>query len=392
VQALALALGSGAAQVLVAVLYILTARSMQPNEYGLVASAIALGMAGAGFVDLGAGSYWIRELASGRATPEQLTPRMTTRLFFASWVAALIIAVAALTEPYFIATGVLLLSTTAAQTMLVPIRAARRSELVGWLTVAGRMVAIVVFFGQMALGVPPGLAIWISIAIGDICLAVYVGKSQGFQLRRGMRTLRNPWAGARWYSVSTLSTSAQQLDLPLVGLCAGASAAGIYGGVNRWTQPMMLTISAFASAAAPFLAAEGDLRVLRQQLLRASWILAASVVIGIGVIITAPWLVIFLLGDAFASSAAVLRWLAGGMILNAIAQPLIVALQSRRFDHIAAIILLLSVAVELVVVAALAPTLGALSAGIGFFTSQVLQTTICIAAIVWRRRNRSKEQ
>ena len=65
-QALALALGSGAAQVLVAVLYILTARNMQPNEFGLVVTAIALGMAGAGFVDLGASSYWIRELASGR--------------------------------------------------------------------------------------------------------------------------------------------------------------------------------------------------------------------------------------------------------------------------------------------------------------------------------------
>ena len=37
-------------------------------------------------------------------------------------------------------------------------------------------------------------------------------------------------------------------------------------------------------------------------------------------------------------------------------------------------------------VAALAPTLGALSAGIGFFASQVLQTTGCIAAIVWRAK------
>ena len=92
------------------------------------------------------------------------------------------------------------------------------------------------------------------------------------------------------------------------------------------------------------------------------------------------------------SAGGCLREFGGGVAVvsrsndsNTVAQPLIVALQSRRFDHVAAFILLVSVGIQLVVVAALAPMLGALSAGIGFFTSQVLQTTGCIAAIVWRR-------
>jgi O-antigen/teichoic acid export membrane protein len=391
-QALALALGSGAAQVLVAVLYIFTARSMQPAQYGLVATAIALGLAGAGFVDLGASSYWIRELASGRETQEQLNPKMVTRLLAAAILALFVIAVAASTEPRFIATGVLVFSTTAVITMLVPLRAARRAELVGLLTVLDRGIAVAVFFGQLALGVEPGLALWISIAVGDLCLALYVGISERSQLRFGSMEISNPWAGAKWYSLSTLSATAQQLDLPLVGLCGGAGAAGIYGGVNRWIQPMVLAISSFASAAAPFLATQGKLRGLQKQFLRASWILGASVVFSVGVIFAAPWLVIVLLGDSFASSAAVLRWLAGGMILNTATQPLIVVLQSRRYDHAAAIIMLVSVGVHLLVVATLAPTLGALSAGIGFFTSQALQligTVSFIAAIVWRRRHRS---
>ena len=63
---------------------------------------------------------------------------------------------------------------------------------------------------------------------------------------------------------------------------SGSSAAGIYGGVNRWIQPMVLAISAFASAAAPFVAAEADLRALRQQALRASWILATAIALSIG--------------------------------------------------------------------------------------------------------------
>jgi O-antigen/teichoic acid export membrane protein len=389
VQALALAAGSGAAQVLVAVLYILTARSMQPDEYGLVVTAIALGLAGAGFVDLGASSYWIREVASGRGTQELLNSKMGTRILIASTVAALLIVVAAMTDPHFIATGVLLLSTTTVITMLVPLRAARRATMVGWLTVLGRTVAIIAFFGLLAFGVEPGRALWISMAIGDLCLVVYIVLFERSQLWPTFHKRSNPWAGAKWYSLSTLSGSAQLLDLPIVGLCGGASAAGIYGGVNRWIQPMVLTVSAFASAAAPFLAAVGDPRTLRRQILRASWILAAAIVLSIGVIFAAPWLVVVLLGDAFASSAPVLQWLAGAMILNTIAQPLIVALQSRRFDHLAAIILLGSVGVQLVVVAALAPTLGPLSAGIAFFTSQVLQllgSATCIAVIVRRRK------
>ncbi|MBX7435508.1 hypothetical protein JDV09_25950 [Mycobacterium sp. Y57] len=344
-------------------------------------------------MDLGANAYWIREIASRRITQHELNVKITTRIIVALAIATVVIVTAILTAPVFVATGVLLITTSTVQTLLVPLSAARRAETVGWLFLFGRVVAIALFVGQTAIAVRPGLALWTSLAVGDVALAVcaLTVTPAPSRLRIGVRTLSNPWAGARWYSLSTLSTSAQQLDLPIVGFCAGPTAAGIYGGVNRWTQPMMLIIGAFASAAAPFLAAESHLRDLRWQILRASWILAAAVALAIGVIFTAPWLVPFLLGDAFASSAAVLQWLAGGMILNAIAQPLIVALQSRRFDHVTAIILLVSVLVQLVVVAVLAPALGALSAGIGFFTSQVLQTTSCIAAIVWWRRNRLRE-
>jgi O-antigen/teichoic acid export membrane protein len=277
--------------------------------------------------------------------------------------------------------------------MLVPLRAARRAQLVGWLTVLGRTVATIAFFGQMALGVQPGCALWISLALGDLSLIVYVGASERSRLLPNFFTLSNPWAGAKWFSLTSLSTSAYQLDLPIVALFANAGAAGIYGGVNRWIQPMVLTTSAFASAAAPFIAAESDLRALQRQVLRASWILAATIVLSAGVLFTAQPLVIVLLGHAYANSAAVLQWLAAGMVVNTIALPLIVLLQSRRFDHRAAIIMLVSVGIQLIVVAAMAPTLGALSAGIGFFISQVLQlvgTGICIAGIVRRRKRRSE--
>lgn len=395
-QAVALALGSGAAQVLVAVLYILTARDMPPAEYGLIATAIVLGLVGAGFLDFGSTPYWIRELASGRTTIELLKPRIATKFIIAFAVAALVVLVAALTESHFIATGVLLLSSTTATLALVPLRAARRAEVVGLLTALGRTVAVIAFFSQIAVGVELGLALWISIAVGDFSLFAYLSVSRYPKLSRfSFLPWSNPWAGAKWYSLNALSSNAQQLDLPLLSLFAGAGAAGVYAGVNRWTQPMTLATNSFASAAAPFLAAQSSLRAVRSQVFRASWMLVMVIALSSGVIIAAPWLVTFLLGPAYAGATAVLQWLGGAVILNAIGQPLLVALMSRLFDRLASVILTVSVIAQLCIVALLAPNLGPLSAAIGIFISQLLQflgSAGFIATINLRRRRREEKR
>lgn len=376
---------------LVAVLYVLTARSMPPAEYGILATAVALGMIGGGFIDLGSSPYWIRELASGRITLEQLQAQVTTKFVAACAVAILIVLVASFKDPTFIATGVLLLTSTTVIMVLVPLRAARRARAVGVLTAVDRTVAVIAYFALLAVGVELGPALWISLAVGDLLLIIYVSRFEFPQFFRfNSRKLRNPWAGAKWYSLNAFGASAQLLDLPLLSILAGASAAGIYGGVNRWTQPMILAATSFASAAAPFLASHSDLRAARSQVLRASWMLALVVLLGFGVILAAPKLVILLLGDAYASSASVLQWLGGATILNAIAQPLLAALMSRRFDRLASVIFIISVISQISIVGIFAPNSGAISAGIGVFVAQLLQVlgyAVLIAVISYKRRS-----
>jgi len=363
---------------------------MLPADFGVIATAMALGAVGAGVLDFGSNSYWIRELASGRLTRDQLSPRVATRFLLAFAAAITITLVASLTDSRFIATGILLLSTTAVTVLLVPLRAARRAELVGILTATNRAVSIGSYFVLRFFSVDAGQALWISIALGDLSLIAYVGIRQRSHLGFGPRRLSNPWVGAKWYSLSTLSVSAQQLDLPILTACAGAGAAGIYGGVARWVQPMMLATGSFTAAIAPFLAAQADLRAARSQVLRASWILIVTILISVGVILIAPWLVHTLLGPEYVGATAVLRWLAAAMTLNAIAQPLLAALMSRQFDHVAAVIMLAAVTMQLATVAALAPTLGAVSAGVGMFASQSLQIALAVsftAVCAWRERD-----
>jgi O-antigen/teichoic acid export membrane protein len=388
-------IGTGTAQLLVAALYLLTARSLRPDQYGLVVTAIGLGVAGAGFADLGANSYWIRELASGRITQRDLAARVSTRFVVVLVVATALILGALVLSPVFIATGVTMVTTSAVQTMLVPLRAARRAEAVAWLTIAGRVVALAIFLGATAVGVSPALALWTSLALGDLGLSVCAFALTRAPDRLKLWTCRmgNPWSGVRWYAVSALGLSAQQLDLPILAALSGPTAAGIYGGVNRWIQPLGFAIGAFTSAAAPFMAAEQRLVALRGQLLRASWMLIMAIALCVVVFATAPWLVTSLLGTQFSDSGPVLRLLALAMLLNTVNQPLLVALQSRRYDHVAAGLIAAAVATHLITVAVLAPTLGALGAAAGFLVGQtvaVVGTVSWLVVMIRRRRAGSK--
>ncbi|HPZ14621.1 MAG TPA: hypothetical protein PLK04_10340 [Bacillota bacterium] len=391
-QAIALVIGSAMAQLLVAALYILTARSMRPEDYGPIVTAIGMGLAAAGFLDLGSTAYWIRELASLRITHESLDSKVFTRLVIAAGIAIAVIVGSLIVAPKFAATGVLILSTSIAQSAFVPIRAQMRSESVAWLMVVGRIVAVALFGLQVYAGVGQGLALWTSLAIGDLASAACAVAVTPPRDRLGIRIcpLSNPWTGSKWYAVSVMSTSAAQLDLPIIAVLSGPTAAGMYGGVSRWTQPVLVATGAFAQATAPFIAAEAKIRQLKGELLRASWILVAAVGLSIAIFLTAPWLVETLLGDEFAESAPVLRLLALAMLCNTVNQPLTVALQSRRFDRIAAGLVLVTVATHLIVTSLLVHSMGAIGAGVGMLTAQIVGlvgTVSCVAIILRRRRS-----
>lgn len=171
-QAIALVIGSAVAQLLVAALYILTGScSMQPENYGPVVAAIGMGLAAAGFLDLGSTAYWIRELASVRITHESLDSKVFTRLVITAGIAIVVILGSLVVAPKFVAVGVLTFSTSIAQSAFVPIRAQMRSESVAWLMVLGRVVAVALFGLQVHAGVGHGLALWTSLAIGDLAAA-----------------------------------------------------------------------------------------------------------------------------------------------------------------------------------------------------------------------------
>lgn len=373
----------------VAIVYILAARSASPTEYGVVASAIALGMASVGFADFGSSSLYIRELASARMAASEYRQRALSKLLFAAAGAGGAVVFVGLVNPRWIYTPLVFLAGIVSLTVLVPLRAGRRGDLVAILMLSERVVAICLFGLLCLAGMSPLDSLVPSLVGGTIalCAFAYAATLKAERLRlRGFR-FRNPWRGSVHYGLFAMAGSGQQLDLPLLTMFAGASAGGVFGSVNRWTQPMGLIASAFSSATAPFAANARNLREARHIATRASWLLVLGIGAPVLIVVAAPWLVPFLLGSAYAGAVPLLQLLAGGSIFAVLNQPLAAILQARRYDRAAAVIYCSGVVAQLGLIAGLASALGAIAAGVAYCVLQVgIFVAFMISFVIFSRR------
>lgn len=395
-QAVLLAGATGVAQVLVAVIYILTARSTDPSSYGAIVTAIAIGTAAAGLIDFGSNALWTREAASGRVSSTDLGARISGKLLAAAALAVVATVVLLLLAPAYAPAGAVLVAVLLGQSMLVPLRALRRGETVALLLLVERVAAVAIFGLLAVAGAPATDALWVSITIGTLLLAAAAHRltPRAARMHFFAERPRNPWAGAGHYGVSAVAASAQQLDLPTLALVAGPAASGLYGAVNRWTQPLQLLSTAFSSAAAPFLAQSDGWGHARRLVMRASWMLFLAVAACALLALCAPVVVPVLLGEQYEGSVAVLQWLAWGTIPAIFNQPIATALQSRRYDHFVSIPWLSCVVVQLGLIVLLAPTLGALGAAIAFAVLQTLLLFALVGCLVYavRSERRSADQ
>lgn len=362
-QALFLAASTGAAQVLVALLYLVAAREVSPSEFGLTVSAIALGTAAAGFVDFGTNNHWTRELARRALAHQAFVDRLFSKLAITVCAALLWCAGVAILLPgsaLWLA-GPITVALVANQAYQVPLRSAARGELVALVILADRVFASVLFFVMVAADVSAPTALWIALSAGSVGAAVVGWSMSPRNLRRRPR-LTNPWAGAHYFGLTVVANSSQALDLTLLSAVGGPAAAGVYGAVNRWTQPMSLLAAAFSSALAPYAARSTSLRGAWSELRRAIWMPIAAIAVSIAVYFAAPFVVEILLGGSYEGSAATLQILALVVIPSIICQPLVVVLQSFRRDRYVAIVMVLAAVGQLALVLVLGGSAGALGA------------------------------
>lgn len=381
-QAVALATTTGIAQVVMALLYIYTARASSPADFGLIVSAVAIGTTAVGILDFGTNSYWTRELASKRLSSSTLGRRLASKLIYAA--AALVVGagIAALFFPassLWVA-GPIAISATFSQSSQVPLRGLGRGDLVAIATLAEKLVTALAFVILVAFHISPISGLWISLAVGSLSSGYICWRltPQDARPRLVLRRSTNPWAAAGHYGVANVAVTAQALDIPTLTLFGGAGAAGIYAAVSRWTQPMGLLASAFSAASAPHIAKAHSAAEAWRTARKSIWLLGVAIALSILTAVLAPVLVDVLIGQKYSGSADVLRILALSTVLSIANQPLFVFLQSRGMDRPIALITVLSVLVQLTLVFLLAPYIHAQGAAIAALLTQfVLFVSMC---------------
>jgi O-antigen/teichoic acid export membrane protein len=243
-----------------------------------------------------------------------------------------------------------------------------------------RVVGAIIMGALVVLGTPTSFALWVALATGSILAAVTAWQLAPPAARAGFRLRRwtNPWAGSGYYGLYSLSTSAQSLDLAVMSAMGGPAVAGIYGAVNRWTQPMGLLVGAFSSASAPFIARSASWKDAWQQVRTASLLPLAAIFTCIAVVFLSPYIVDLLIGPKYQGSVPVLQILAIATIPGIINQPLSVFLQAMGRDRIVALIMSVNVVVALTLIGVLSARFGAVGAAVA---ALVTQTMVALALI-----------
>ncbi|MFI7495986.1 lipopolysaccharide biosynthesis protein [Kocuria sp. M4R2S49] len=387
-HSLFIALSSATAQAIVALLYIAVARQSGPADLGGVVAAIAAATFIAGAFDFGTNNLWVREVAAGKMPYAELSTRISYKILYIFLVAALLVAgaVAFLPRTDYYATGILAFSMAFYQSMLVPLKAAAAGGLLAVVMLLERVVAAICFAAFWFTGFEAPSALVYSLALGSVIAgAVSFIISAARHHPPSMFTgLIWPWKGSLSYGVGGLTLSAQTLDATLLYAVAGPTATGVYGAVNRWTQPLGVFANAFATAGIPHVAKSQSLRASYPTLRRAWWLLAIAASMCLLVAILSPLVVTILLGEDFRDSANVLTILALGTIPALANQPLYVFMQAMKLDRSAAMAVMASVGLQLSLCAMLGFQYGAVGAALALAVSQ--STLLATFAFILIRR------
>jgi lipopolysaccharide exporter len=377
---------AGVTQLLVALIYILCARSGQPERYGPIAAGIGVASLAAVVVDFGGSTYMVRELSAQR-------DRM-----YNSWLLSKFLIIMVATPMIGVMAAV------------IAVRAAWTLSLVVWLAVLFAGVSLSMLFAvplrvEMAFGTIALVQVLsrFPFAVGALALqsahrlqaqnlvvllaGTYVSEAAMYVVRQRIRgktwvirraTLMNPFVGSTGVGVNSSINALSGLDAAVISATGGASAAGQFAGVSKWTAPIGLVATAISQTMFPRMSrARPDQR--SKLLLVSLAYLGLALPVLVAVAWFAPAVVHALLGAQYSNSAGALRILCVALVFALANQPLNSTLIAWGEERAASVILVISMVVQLSCQALLAAHFGALGAAWGAAVGQC----VAFAGYAW---------
>lgn len=369
--------GTGVAQALTAAAYWLCARASEPAEFGTLVALVSLAMLVATAADFGVNAWTVREIARlGTAEPfiRGLGARFVIALLVGgAWLlCATVLWAAGLASAYLLALGAWIIVTLLMSIILSALRALERMATVATVTSLERLGLLGVVVAGSWIGEPTS-ALAVGLLVGA---AVAVGVAW-WTLPRSFKVLSRPHRGeivgflvkSRGFAYSSFAVQAQRLDVAIISVIAGPTAAGIYAAPSRLTNALGVLPIGFSAAVFPHVAREDARGPQRRELSLALALLFASMLVMVTpLFIYAERVTSFALGAQYRDSAPVLRFVLIVMLVATLTQPLAVMLQARGEEFFVARILGLSSAIGLIAVAVgavLGEATGAAAASVG---------------------------
>lgn len=370
---------NGGTLALTAVTQIVAARALGPSALGKEMALFAVCTTISLLINFGSNTFLLREISNGVIGPGAFVRKFSGKVYATIAVSAGLAVVVGSMEDWVagLATGVLLLVTTALLNVAVPLNANLLFLRSGVASVSGRATSVLLAVILSAADAVSNLFV-IAMAGGSavtvfLAIAIYPA---GF--RRASMTIRywlkpsNPWRGGGGFGPASVALATAALDAPILVASGGSYQAGVYSAVARWTQPIALIGSSFSQAKFPGAAAARGEREAWRALTHGSGILVFTVVICVAIAAGADTLVLLLLGDQFAGSGPILAVLSLAVIPATAAAVLLAFLNATGHERFAGRTLIGGSLAQLVLVASLGGRLGAYAGAIGFASSQLI--------------------
>lgn len=387
-------LGGASLQALSALISGLTAvavaRSTGVAAFGELAVGSVIALIGGDVLDFGRSTLLVRLGAAGEvATAPLAAAVIRSKLLLSPLLLAVLVASDLAMDgqfswhmPLFAGYGALY---TTWQTLVAPYRSHGDLMVVASCTLQERVVALATILCALRFIGPAAMPTGLALGAATVCLRM---RAPRFGDEGDVWSVQRFRHQARPYAIVSLTSDAQQLDVPLLGALGSASLAGLYGAASRLIGPLGLVMnqaSALLFARAARRDADGGAAGRRHAVLTVVALLAAYLPILAVVWWQSARVVPWLLGHEFGVSASVLNVLSLGILMTVLVGPLTAWAQARGRGRVAAVSSASSLTVYLVVLAVGAHQESLTAAAWAFPVMQLVNISILGGDIALRR-------
>jgi lipopolysaccharide exporter len=379
-QAITLWIGLVLAQALSAVAVAISARHLDPAQFGLIAASVGLALFAGTLADFGVNAQIVRALAQG-AHPDVYRQTLLQKVLVGLLllVVAQLIAFSTTHEPSlrtaYVFSGLYLSLYFVASALAVPLRARQRFFAVALLQVVEKAVALSMTAALVTIGFEAE-ALTAGLAAGSFasCFGALAMLEPGFRrlAPSSLGDIHRLWSNSASFGVAAVASQLQRLDVAVVATIAGPTASGIYALPARLTSVLGALPTAYSMTIYPRLSTESARTVLPAGVVL---FVATSAVLGT-IFVFASTLLEVVVGRGYGDAVPIVRVFVVATAFATLNQPLSMALQARGHEKYVAQVVAAAAIVGLGGVALGASVAQALGAAFGFLSMQLLAVVL----------------